>query len=154
VSQRSDDLNYLRLLSIFYFVVAGLGGLCACFPVFHIVWGVGLVTGAFDMVETRGQPPPPPFFGWMMIVFGGAAILFGWVFALGMALAGWFLRERKGYLFCLIMAGLATLFSPHGTILGIFTFIVLFRPGVKQLFNQDEQVAVTVLPTDGRPGPS
>jgi hypothetical protein len=143
VASRADDLTHLRLLSIFHYVVGGLAGLCACFPVFHIVWGVGLVTGTFGM-QGQGQPPPPAF-GWIMILFGGGFIVVGWAFALGMVLAGWFLQERRGYLFCLVMAGLATLFSPHGTILGVFTILVLLRPSVKHLFGQDEPATVTTV---------
>src|SRR5438034_237975 len=46
------------------------------------------------------------------------------------------LRDRRGYLFCLVMAGIACLFQPFGMILGVFTFIVLLRPSVKTLFGR------------------
>ena len=38
------------------------------------------------------------------------------------------------YTFCFVMAALACAFFPFGTILGIFTIVVLVRPGVKEMF--------------------
>ena len=49
-------------------------------------------------------------------------------------LAGWWLAKRKHYWFCFVVACLACAFSPLGTVLGVFTIIVLLRPSVKALF--------------------
>src|SRR5262245_26279463 len=129
----SDDEQHLRLLSVFYYVLAGIAGLLACFPVFHVLMGVGIVTGAFPQPQGQ-QPLPPAFMGWMFIAMGGAIMLFGWAFAVGMLVTGRMLAARRRHLFCLVMAGVACLFQPAGTVLGVFTFIVLLRPSVKQLF--------------------
>jgi hypothetical protein len=48
--------------------------------------------------------------------------------------AGYFLSLRKYYTFCLVMAGIECLFMPVGTVLGVFTIIVLMRPTVKAMF--------------------
>ena len=61
--------------------------------------------------------------------------LFGWAFAACVAYAGRCLNERRHYTFCMVMAGIACMFMPFGTILGVFTIIVLVRPSVKALFN-------------------
>jgi len=37
--------------------------------------------------------------------------------------------------FCLVMAGAECLFMPFGTVLGVFTIILLLQEPVKQLFN-------------------
>jgi hypothetical protein len=37
-------------------------------------------------------------------------------------------------MFCLVMGGVECLFMPFGTVLGVFTIIVLMREPVKQLF--------------------
>jgi len=37
-------------------------------------------------------------------------------------------------MFCLIVAGIICIFMPLGTILGVFTIIVLVRPSVKAMF--------------------
>ncbi len=51
------------------------------------------------------------------------------------AYAGRCLRARKNYTFLLVMAALnGTFIMPLGTLLGVFTFVVLMRPSVKALF--------------------
>ena len=45
------------------------------------------------------------------------------------------LARRRRYLYCLILAGvMAATCMPFGTVLGVFTIIVLMRPSVKQAF--------------------
>ena len=55
------------------------------------------------------------------------------------ALTGRSLATRKRYRLCFVMACIELLNFPVGTILGIFTIIVLQRPGVRDLFLSDGQ---------------
>ena len=130
----TTDQDYLRLLSIFHYVVGGMAGLCGCFPIIHLAVGIGIASGAFN---TPGTPGPPPEFGWLFAALAAAAMLLSWTLAIGLVVAGWMLQQRRGYLFCLVMAGFACLFQPFGIILGVFTIIVLVRPGVKALFERN-----------------
>jgi hypothetical protein len=132
---RADDERYLQLLSVFHFVVGGLMALCAMTPIVHFAFGIGLVTGSFPAAKGSG-PPPPPALGWMFVLGAGAIMAFGWAVAISLFLAGYFLRRRRHYVFCLVTAGLACTFQPFGIMLGVFTFIVLLRPSVKQLFGR------------------
>ena len=50
------------------------------------------------------------------------------------AFAGRCLRRRRRYTFCLVVAAISCAFVPFGTVLGIFTLVVLTRPGVKPMF--------------------
>ena len=158
---REEDLNHLRLLSIFHYVVGGLALLCYSFPIFHLILGIGMVSGSFpgSPPPASGRPPPappPPAMGWMFIIMAVTFIAFGWAFAAGLFAAGWMLRRRRGYIFCLVMAGVACLFQPFGMILGVFTFIVLLRPSVKALFGRApaiENLSPSPLRSgEGRPG--
>ena len=126
------DEEQLRLLSIFHYVVAGLAGLFALFPIFHLVLGLVFIL-APNTLAGKGEPPPP-FIGWIFVVFAAAFIALGWVFAGFVFTVGRFLARRKHYLFCLVMASVECLFMPLGTVLGVFTIIVLMREPVKQLF--------------------
>ena len=129
----TNDQDYLRLLAIFHYVVGGLCGLCACIPIFHLSVGIGLVSGAFT---PPSGPPPPAAFGWLFIVVATVAIVTGWALAVGLVVAGWMLQQRRAYYFCLVMAGVACLFQPFGTVLGILTIVVLARPQAKALFDR------------------
>jgi hypothetical protein len=90
-----------------------------------------------SMTATRpGQPAPPSpkVFGGIFVGLGGC-LMFA---ALGMAalafLVGRSLPHRRRRTFCMVMAGLMCLSVPVGTVLGVFTLIVLARPSVAALF--------------------
>ena len=127
-----QDLEHLRLLSIFHYVVAAFSGLCSLFPLIHLGIGIAMLTGRFP----DGQRPDPSlgFVAWIFILFAGAVIVCGLTFAFCLFLAGRYLANQRHYTFCLVMAGLACMFMPFGTVLGVFTIIVLIRPSVKELF--------------------
>jgi hypothetical protein len=135
----NDDLNHLRLLSIFHYVVAGFAALFSLFPVIHLVMGILMVTGHFP--DDRHGDPVPSVLGWFFIAIACLIILAGLTFALCVFLAGRFLTRRRHYLFCLVVAGFASMFMPFGTVLGVFTIIVLLRPSVKELFGQPAAAA-------------
>ena len=61
-------------------------------------------------------------------------IIIGWTIAVCIIIAGSNLAKRKHYTFCLVIAAISCMFMPLGTVLGIFTIIVLMRPSVKELF--------------------
>ena len=54
-----------------------------------------------------------------------------------------FLVQRRNHRFCLVLAGVTCLFMPLGTILGVFTLIVLMRDSVQQSF-QSPQLSAPV----------
>jgi hypothetical protein len=128
----TEDEKQLNLLSIFYFIVGGLAALGACIPFIHLAIGIAMVSGAIP--APQNGPPIPPALGWFFIGIALLIIVLGWVYAVCMVLAGLRLRRRRGYVFCMVMAGLTCASVPVGTCLGVFTFVVLARPAVKLLF--------------------
>lgn len=127
----NKDLQYLNLLSIFHYIVGGVVVVLASIPILHFVIGLMMI---FSPASMGKGPPPPPLVGWMFALIGGLAVFFGWSLGIALMLAGRFLRHRTHYIYCMVMAGLALMFQPFGTILGVFTIIVLLRPSVKHLF--------------------
>lgn len=126
-----QDSDHLRLLSIFHYVVGGMLALFACFPVIHLIIGLILALSP----ETNGFPATPPrFVGWVFVVVATGLIVIGWGAAGLVIWAGRCLQRRRHHTFCLIAAGIACMFMPFGTVLGICTFIVLMRPSVRTLF--------------------
>jgi hypothetical protein len=57
-----------------------------------------------------------------------------WALAAAVFMAAWCLKNRRRYIFCLVVAGFECFFAPFGTVLGVFTILVLSRPSVKALF--------------------
>ncbi len=130
------DEDHLRLLSVFHYVVSGIAGLFALFPVLHLVMGLVFILAPEKM---QGQGPPlPGFFGWMFVIMALVFITIGLTFAACVFATGRFLARRRHYLFCLVMAGVECVFMPFGTVLGVFAIVVLTRETVKGLFNSGE----------------
>jgi hypothetical protein len=127
----NQDLEHLRLLSIFHYVVAGLVALFACIPFLHLFMGFAMIHHWGDW----GPSPPPMFVGWMLIAFAAFFISCGWALAICIALSGKFLAERRHHTYCIVIAALSCLFAPFGTVLGVFTLLVLLRDSVKRLFD-------------------
>lgn len=146
---QTDDAKHLDLLSIFHYVVGGLVGLMACFPIIHLVIGISIVTGSFpEQAHMQSADPeiPMAMFGWFFVILSSLFILFGLAMAVLMIVAGKKLKKRRSYTFCLVIAGIECLFMPFGTVLGIFTIVVLMRDPVKALFAMNKGIAPPTLP--------
>ncbi len=124
-----QDLEHLRLLSIFHYVVAGLTALFSLIPVIHLLVGLGMVFGQFE-----GSDPGIETMGLFFSCFAGTFILIGLSFAACIVLAGRYLTQKTHYTFCLVIAGCLCIMMPFGTVLGVFTIIVLMRESVKEMF--------------------
>lgn len=128
------DAEHLRLLKIFHYIFAAITALFSLFPLIHLVMGLSMVFGASAWCHgPRGCPPP--FIGWIFVAFAGAFILLGEALAVGMYLNGRFMARRQHYIFCLIWSGIECLLMPYGTVLGVFSLLVLLRETVKAEFS-------------------
>ena len=130
------DKGHLRLLSIFHYIVGALGLLVGCVFLIYVVIGGALLTRPEFFNNPGHGSPPPPAVGWAFIGLGAAVFLFAVVYAVAMIIAARSLVRCRRYVFCLVMAALSMMCQPWGTVLGIFTFVVLLRPSVKALFGQ------------------
>jgi hypothetical protein len=131
----NDDLQHLRLLSVFHYVVAAIAVLFGCFPLIHLAFGIAMLSGVLP--AQPNDPVSSAFAGWLFITVAVIIIAAAWSFAAVLLFAARYLREHRHYLFCLVVAGLECVFMPFGTVLGVFTIIVLLRPSVRKLFGED-----------------
>lgn len=150
--QRVDEEN-LNTLTLCHYIQGGLTALFSSMFIIHIVMGTMMIHNP-SAFTPPAQPVPPgqasptsypmqpyPFFppgmGYMFVAMGTVAVLGGWTLGGLTAYAGRCLKARKNYIFLLIIAALNCAFvMPLGTILGVFTFVVLMRPTVKALFSR------------------
>lgn len=126
---RNDD-EHIKLLSVFHFVVGGL----ALFGIAFLFMHYFILSTVFSRPELwkqqGGAGPPAEFFS----VFVYFYIFMGVVFLIACGaniLSGMFLRQRKHRMFSFVVAGLNFLQMPFGTVLGVFTIIVLLRDSVR-----------------------
>lgn len=137
----NQDEQHLRLLSIFHYVLGGMAAVFSLFPIIYLILGLALLF-APEAFETEGQPPPV-FVAWFFIVLAVVFIVMGGTLAGFVIATGCCLAKKKRYLFCLVMAGIECIFMPIGTVLGVFTIIVLMRDSVKGAFSANKTVEVT-----------
>ena len=122
-----------NLLSIFHYVVGGIAALFACIPIIHLVLGLFFILAPEKF--GHGSNQPPAFIGWFFVIFASIFILLGWAFVVLVLIAGSFIARRKHYTFCFVAACVECLFMPFGTVLGVFTILVLNRQSVKEWFD-------------------
>ena len=72
------DVEHLRLLAIFHYIVGGLEALLSSFAIIHLVIGILMLTRPAIFSAPGGAPGPPPAFGWMFAIGGGAVVILGW----------------------------------------------------------------------------
>jgi hypothetical protein len=131
--QRKIDSDHLDLLAIFHFVGAGFAVLGILFLLAHYAFLHMFFANPKMWEHQKGGPPPAEFFAifkWFYLVF---AIWFFCSFALNL-ISAFCLRARKYRTFSMVVAGIDCLHMPFGTVLGVFTIIVLIRDSVRQLY--------------------
>jgi hypothetical protein len=136
----TEEAKQLDLLSVFHYVVGGLLALFSCLPFLHVFMGIAIITGKFFQ-NSNGSDAPPDAFGWIFVIMGSVFILMGWIIAICILIAGKKLRARRNRLFCMVVAGFECIFMPFGTVLGVFTLILLSKDRVKEAFESPRQLS-------------
>jgi len=131
------DLEHLQLLGIFHFVVGGITILFASIFIVHVVMGIVLALNP-EVLATPKDPnfKFPPLMGVAMALFAGCFVLAGWTLGVMTICSGRCLRQHKRRLLSQIVAGLQCANVPIGTVLGVFTILVLQRASVKRLYGE------------------
>jgi hypothetical protein len=132
----NSDLHYLNLLSIFHYILGGMKFLFGFVPLIYVV--IGMIMLLAPEKHGGSEEFPKVLFGGLMVFFGLGFTLVTWVMATMMIITGHKLSRHKSYMFCLVIACIECLSTPFGTILGVFTIILLSRPSVKELFHSTQ----------------
>ena len=136
MNQRNVDVDHLNLLSIFHFVFAGLAFMGSLFMVIEFVF-MSFVLGNPSFWQHQKGPPPPPMVFQMFHMVIWFYLLLGLLMvavAILNILSGIFLRMRKHRTFSFVVAGINCVQIPIGTVLGVFTIVVLVRDSVRELY--------------------
>jgi hypothetical protein len=145
----AEDREHLGALSIGHFILAGIAILGGIPTLIYGVAASKLVdelgsdfTMAMGQVPAQGGGSPLPAnpdallqdFNTLLVtaIVGGLVIAI--VSCVHLVVVGVQIRQRKWWTFCYLTGWGECLMFPFGTILGIFTIIVLGRPSVKRLF--------------------
>jgi hypothetical protein len=133
------DRDQVRLLAIFHFILGALAllGIAFLFLHYSIMRLVFMNPEAWKTQPNTPAPPMPPqqLFEVMLWFYLFAGVMITLAFALNL-LSGFCLWRRKHRLFSLVIAGLNCLQIPLGTVLGVFTIIVLVRDSTRELYER------------------
>ena len=144
--QKVLDEEHLRLLRIGYLVAGGADAFIGLFMLIYVLIGI-LIVGAGISVPICPGDPSPAFFGLFFVICG---LVLTFVHAAQSVLkftAARALSQRRSRLLCQIAAGASCLQMPWGVLLAVFTFMVLGRDSVKQMF---EPVPAQLTPAPAR----
>lgn len=131
--QRKIDANHLDILSIFHFVGAGLAVLGILFLLAHYAMMHAVFANPKMWQDQKQGLPPEQIFAIFKLFY----LVFGlWFITSGVLnlISGLCLRARKHRTFSLVVGGINCLHVPLGTVLGVFTIIVLVRDSVRELY--------------------
>ncbi|HEV8394864.1 MAG TPA: hypothetical protein VGQ37_11355 [Vicinamibacterales bacterium] len=133
------DDEHLRLLALLHYIS---GGITVAFAL------LGGVSAAFVGVMFAALPPVPPgganenvarefqAIPAFMLAFFGLMVLMGIVFGVLQIVAGRCISQRRARVFTVIVAIPRLVFIPYGTLLSVFTLMVLERASVQQLYRR------------------
>lgn len=147
---RLEDESHLHLLSVFHFVmgglyVLGLGFIGLHFLFMRMIMAMPQSTPTTPGSTSVGLPtsPPPVTPADMMPIMIGFYLVIGIVIAAlatGNILAGIWLRKRIQHTLTFVVAAINCAFFPFGTVLGVFTIIVLSRATVKMTYAANTRI--------------
>lgn len=130
-----QDVEHLRLLKIGYYVHAGLMAFFTLFGLMYVMIGGAVVSAIVQQApRSSGSDVDPKIVGMIFAGLGFFFLIFGIGATLLNYLAGKGLEQRNRRVLILIAAVLSLLSVPWGTLLGVFTFMVLNRDSVRPLF--------------------
>jgi hypothetical protein len=134
--QKIIDNEHLNLLSLFHYIS---GGITIAFALFFglyfifIFYIVSLAKFQDEVSPQLNEAMPEAFFSILLTIFVIIFIL-GVLFGIGQIVSGRLFKRRHMRWFSLTIGIINLLNFPYGTILGIFTIIVIERESVKQQY--------------------
>jgi len=130
------DSEHLKILGICYYVKAGLWAMGCLAGGMYVVMA-GMMRGVMSQAPASGNPPPEEFvdlFTWLFGGIGIALVVGSLLMGALSAYVGYCLPKARRRVLCLVVAALQMPSVPIGTLLGVFTVIVLCRPSVVDRF--------------------
>jgi hypothetical protein len=127
------DEEHLRLLRIGYLVFGGINAFAALMILTYAMF-FGTMFRYLPIPVKQGEVDPRVLLSAMMGIVAFMGVLVGGIAVLKFLTAR-ALGRRRGRTLCQVCAALTCLSVPLGTLLGIFTFMVLSRPTVMAMFD-------------------
>jgi hypothetical protein len=126
-----EDESHLSLIATFHYVLAGLYLVGIVFVILH----AAIMITVFSQQPGAGQGQMMPGeVKWIFYLMYAVISAFLLLMCAGNVASARYLKQRINRTFSFVIAGLNCVWFPFGTVLGIFSFIVLSRPPVRQSY--------------------
>lgn len=143
VVQAVRDREHLKLLSIGYYVMAGMKVFGSLVLVLYIMMGGVMMAGGFSDVSHDNQDAEVfQMMGGMMVAGSLFLIALLWLQALLECVVAQRLLQCRSRTLCFVAAGISCLNFPFGVLLGVFTFLLMSRPSISRCFDRQEHGGV------------
>ena len=129
------DEAQLRLIAMWYYVFALLQTLLALGTFIFAIAAISLSAG---WIQESVWLPPRTLVGEVILPWLGSAAFVGAVASLSL-LAARRVSKRRSHSLCLFASVANLLFVPWGTLLGLYSIVVLKRPSVSAVFDREAE---------------
>lgn len=128
----------LKVLKIFHFVLGGLGIVLSFLPLIYVLMGTIFYSMKDDFPTDTGNPADqlPKIMSVVMMIVGFVGFVFGLAMAILTIVSGMRISTTTHRNFSIIIAAILCVFFPFGTVLGIFTIIVLSKKEVIEIYQE------------------
>ena len=136
--QQIIDEEQLRLLTFFHYVSGTITIMFSSMFIFHLIF-FGYMTSNpefFNNEDVENVKEAMQFMQFFVAVFGAFVVL-GIAYGICEIMSGVFIKRRKHRVFSMIIAIPRIIFIPYGTILSVFTLILLDRGSIKSLYENE-----------------
>ncbi len=99
---------------------------------------MGMLLTMVPELDGAEEEPVALAVGAMFVAMGLVFFFVAQTFAALKIYAGYSLLRKRRRIACLVIGGITCLGVPYSTVLGVFTFIVLLRDSVRDLFQSTE----------------
>jgi len=128
----SNSSEQLRILAIFQYIVGGLQILISCLWLCQLSIVISIFCHNAALSPAHGEGA----ISMLLVLVGGGFVFLGFALGILTALSGRYIALRVKRTYSIVMGGINCVIFPFGTILGIFTLILLTRTDVRQEYGE------------------
>jgi len=131
------DNERLKWLSLFHYISGAMTIVFSSFFIIYLIF-IGFIAFNPDIVNHENLEESENALKFMKIFFSIFAffVVLGIIYGICEIVSGTYIKKRKNRIFSLIVAIPRIMFFPYGTLLSIFTLMMLERTSVKEQYEK------------------
>lgn len=136
IVEQAIDVEHVRLLAVFHYVVGGFTIAMSCMFLLHFVFGLIMMASGMAIEGEGSARLAGASLGGLVAMIGLTCAVVGWIYGGLTVYTGRCLQKYKHRTFTLVMSVLNCLQVPWGLVLGLLTIKVLLKDHVRECFER------------------